>query len=162
MLVCVCAQKHVVYLHIYVYDMCLYGWYKTMYVLCVVHVCMYTCFHPCMYSICVCCAVYGVWTCVHVFMYVCTIVWYMCCVHPWHVYTHAPVCYAGVLVCCLCMHYASVGTCMCMWCACVLVCVSVYVCCEARNNMSLGCCSGNWLCVPGSCSVLTLFEAEAL
>lgn len=131
---CVCVHKSMWCICTYMCMTCVCMGGMRPCVCCVRYMYVCTRFHPCMYSICMCCAVYGMWTRVYVSMYVCTNVWYMCCVHPWHVYTHAPVCYAGMLVCCLCMHYASVGTCMCMWYACVLVCVSVYVCCEARNK----------------------------
>lgn len=142
---CVCACVHVVYMCIHVYDMCLCMQCMTMHVVCVCGTCMYcilcTCFHVCMCTM----QYMNMRACVHAC--VCTQVWYTCCVHAWHIYIHVPMCH----VCVVPVHvFCHACTCMCMWRACMYKCV---MCCKARHNMSLGFCSGNWLCLPGSCCV---------
>lgn len=68
--------------------------------------------------------------------------------------------YVFVVCACLCIHihalYLSVH-------ACVFVLLRVCVCvsCEASSNVSLGICSGNGLCLSGSCNVLTPSNTEA-
>ena len=61
---------------------------------------------------------------------------------------------------CVCMR--ALFQCVHAVCACLCMCVGMCVRCVARNSVSLGICSGSWLCLAGSCSVLTLSETEAL
>lgn len=83
------------------------------------------------------------------------------CVYGMCIYVFV-VC-ACVYVCMFVHTYTcTLPVCACM-CVCAFACVCVFVCvsCEASSNVSLGICSGNGLCLSGSCNVLTPSDTEA-
>lgn len=139
--------------------------------ICMCGMCIYMslacgCMHVCCVHSCLCahllwhvCCACPQCVCVHVYIQVCL---YVCMARYMH--THCvPVECVHIVCMCLCAIciYDMCMHCDCMY-MCVCLCVYVLVSCEARNNVSLGICSGNWLCLPGLCSVLTLSETESL
>lgn len=137
--VCIYMSLACRYMHVCCVHSCLYA-HLLWHVCCACPWCVCTCvYHACVWHVYMC-----AWpgTCTHICVP-------MSCVHV------VRVCMCAICVYDMCMHCDSMCMCVCLW-------VCMLVSCEARNSVSLGICFGNWVCLPGLCSVLTLSETESL